>query len=167
MAYGIQASLGGVLFIFFVAWISGLLRGYVRLFIVKKFGLDDWLALGSLVCPTPEFMRPITRLMFAQLLLIGPVACYCIGIDFYHLDRPITLQYGTHALAQAGAVIFFSEIFYIIGERRSCVIAGRDVTNSGRHWPHQNLLRCDASSVHSRQTTGSSGKGYDHRTRHL
>ena len=49
MAYGVNASVAGISVVFAMAWISGFLRGYVRLFLVRKFGLDDWLALASLV----------------------------------------------------------------------------------------------------------------------
>ena len=49
MAYGVHASLAGVLFVFFVSWISGFLRFYVRFRLVKAFKLDDWLALVAMV----------------------------------------------------------------------------------------------------------------------
>ena len=53
MAYSVNASIACVIFFFILAWLSGLLRCYVRLFMVKKFGIDDWLALGSLVRTLP------------------------------------------------------------------------------------------------------------------
>ncbi len=49
MSYGVQASVGVSLFFFALAWLTGLLRCYVRIFIVRKFKLDDWLALLALV----------------------------------------------------------------------------------------------------------------------
>jgi hypothetical protein len=32
-----------------LAWISMILRGYVRLRMLRSFGLDDWLAVAALV----------------------------------------------------------------------------------------------------------------------
>ena len=43
---------GGIVFLVVLAGIIYLLRAYGRLFVIKSFGIDDWLAGLSLVCLT-------------------------------------------------------------------------------------------------------------------
>lgn len=37
-----------------LAFLTVLLRSYVRVGLVKKFALDDWVMLVALVCPAPR-----------------------------------------------------------------------------------------------------------------
>jgi hypothetical protein len=47
---------GGIIFLVVFSSLIYLLRAYGRLFVIKSFGLDDWLAGFSLVCQTsPSF----------------------------------------------------------------------------------------------------------------
>lgn len=37
-----------------LSWIVCVLRGYVRVFLIRKVALEDWFMLAALVSPTPE-----------------------------------------------------------------------------------------------------------------
>lgn len=52
-----------------LCWVSTLLRCYVRIYIVEHFGLDDYLALASLVRTVIPAMKTGTNLITRRLSL--------------------------------------------------------------------------------------------------
>jgi hypothetical protein len=49
---------GGIIFLVVFAGLIYLLRAYARLFVIKSFALDDWLAGFSLVCQSSSIVQP-------------------------------------------------------------------------------------------------------------
>ena len=47
-----------ILVLIVLSWPAVLLRCYVRIFMVKKFGVDDWLMIPALVSLIPAFLYP-------------------------------------------------------------------------------------------------------------
>lgn len=83
-------TIGGIIFLLVMAAVIYFLRAYGRIFVVKAFGIDDWLAGLSLVCHTLNFKQSEPRLflVFSEVYtdLENLQACYiafsalCIGI---------------------------------------------------------------------------------------
>lgn len=40
-----------------LSWIVCVLRGYVRVFLIRKIALEDWFMLVALVSPAPETLQ--------------------------------------------------------------------------------------------------------------
>ena len=83
-----RATVIAILFITVLVYVIVALRCYARVFVLKHFGLDDWLALLCLVCEsTMSFPRNFTDSILATLYNVRRLSHrahpYGIGTSLY------------------------------------------------------------------------------------